>query len=409
LKNRRFSGIITPTYLEEGCDRQMAGNQGLNTAKTARKDEFYTQLTDIEKEMRHYRQHFQGKAVLCNCDDPFESNFFKYFVLNFNRLGLKKLIATCYAGSPITGTQLSMFDVLPETENVEKNTPYKAVVTTVYDKTGDGGVDMLDVAELFKSGENELTKLEGDGDFRSRECLELLDSADIVCTNPPFSLFREYLAVLVEHQKRFIIIGNMNAVKYKEVFPLFMKNELWLGASIHSGDRAFFVPDDYPLQASGCGVDPETGRKFIRVKGVRWFTNLDIKERHEEMILFHRYNAEANPRYDNYDAIDVSSAGEIPCDYDGLMGVPISFLDKYNPDQFELLGISDLPETMPGIEILGNDWITAYRKEGGTGHYTANMKSLGISAYGRHKVIFSRLIIRNKHPEQPKGAVSHAD
>ena len=387
----------------------MAGNQGLNTAKTARKDEFYTQLTDIEKEMRHYRQHFLGKTVLCNCDDPFESNFFKYFVLNFNRLGLKKLIATCYAGSPITGTQLSMFDVLPETENVEKNTPYKAVVTTVYDKTGDGGVDMLDVAELFKSGENELTKLDGDGDFRSQECLELLDSADIVCTNPPFSLFREYLAVLVEHRKKFIIIGNMNAVKYKEVFPLFMKNELWLGASIHSGDRAFFVPDDYPLQASGCGVDPETGRKFIRVKGVRWFTNLDIKERHEEMILFHRYSTVANPRYDNYDAIDVSSAGEIPCDYDGLMGVPISFLDKYNPDQFELLGISDLPETMPGIEILGNDWITAYRKEGGTGHYTANMKSLGISAYGRHKVIFSRLIIRNKHPEQPKGAVSHAD
>lgn len=387
----------------------MAGNTGLNTAKTARKDEFYTQLTDIEKELRHYRQHFEGKTVLCNCDDPFESNFFKYFVLNFNRLGLKKLIATCYAGSPITGTQLSMFDVLPEAEKAETNTPYKAIITTVYDKTGDGSVDMLDIAELFKSGENSLTKMKGDGDFRSSECIELLDEADIVVTNPPFSLFREYLSILVKHQKKFIIIGNMNAVKYKEVFPLFMENKLWLGASIHSGDRAFFVPDDYPLTASGCGIDSKTGRKYIRVKGVRWFTNLDIKERHEEMILFVRYNEESNPKYDNYDAIDVSSAGDIPCDYAGLMGVPITFLDKFNPDQFELIGISDLPETMPGIKILGQEWIDAYRNEGGTGHYTANMKSLGISAYGRHKVIFSRLIIRNKHPEQPKGVASHAD
>ena len=386
----------------------MAGNKGLNSAKTARKDEFYTQLTDIEKELRHYRQHFQGKTVFCNCDDPFESNFFKYFVLNFNRLGLKKVIATCYAGSPIAGTQLSMFDILEPTSG-ERNIPYKAVVTTVYDKTGDGGVDMTDVAELFKSGENELTELSGDGDFQSPECLELLDQSDIVVTNPPFSLFKEYLSVLVEHKKQFIIIGNMNAVKYKEVFPLIMNNEMWLGASIHSGDRAFFVPDDYPLQASGCGVDPETGRKYIRVKGVRWFTNLDISQRHEEMILYKRYNTEENPRYDNYDAVDVSGASEIPMDYSGLMGVPISFLDKYNPDQFELVGISDLPETMPGIEPLGKEWIEAYRKEGGTGHYTANMKSLGISAYGRHKVIFSRLIIRNKHHEPPKEAQSHAD
>lgn len=379
----------------------MAGNSNLNSAKTARKDEFYTQLTDIEKEMRYYRKHFAGKTVLCNCDDPFESNFFKYFVLNFNRLGLKKLIATCYTNSPIANRQLSLFDIIGTTESTE-NKPYKAVVNTVYDATGDGAVDMLDVAELFKSGENELTELEGNGDFRSAECLALLDEADIVVTNPPFSLFREYVAILIEHEKQFIIIGNLNAVKYKEIFPLLMNNQMWLGASIHSGDRAFFVPDDYPLKASGCGIDEETGRKYIRVKGVRWFTNLDIKQRHDEIIPVKRYSPENNPKYDNYDAIDVSSANDIPFDYSGLMGVPISFLDKYNPDQFEIIGISDLPETMPTIEKLGDEWIDEYRRQGGTGHYTANMRSLGLSAYGRHKVVFSRLIIRNKHPEAPK-------
>lgn len=386
----------------------MAGNANLNSAKTARKDEFYTQLTDIEKEMRYYRKHFAGKTVFCNCDDPFESNFFKYFVLNFNRLGLKKLIATCYSGSPIANQQLSIFDVVGTTEHRE-NRPYKAIVTTVYDKTGDGGIDMFDVAELFKSGENELCELVGDGDFRSPECLALLDESDIIVTNPPFSLFRDYVAVLVEHKKKYIIIGNLNAVKYKEIFPLLVDDQMWLGASIHSGDRAFYVPDDYPLQAAGCGVDPESGRKYIRVKGVRWFTNLDIKQRHEEMILVRHYSSDQYPKYDNYDAIDVSSANEIPCDYDGLMGVPISYLDKYNPDQFEIIGISDLPETMPGISPLGDVWIRTYRSEGGTGHYTANMRSLGLSAYGRHKVAFSRLIIRNKHPEPSKEAIHDAD
>ena len=386
----------------------MAGNANLNSAKTARKDEFYTQLTDIEKEMRYYRKHFAGKTVFCNCDDPFESNFFKYFVLNFNRLGLKKLIATCYSGSPIANQQLSIFDVVGTTEHRE-NRPYKAIVTTVYDKTGDGGIDMFDVAELFKSGENELCELVGDGDFRSPECLALLDESDIIVTNPPFSLIRDYVAVLVEHKKKYILIGNLNAVKYKEIFPLLVDDQMWLGASIHSGDRAFYVPDDYPLQAAGCGVDPESGRKYIRVKGVRWFTNLDIKQRHEEMILVRHYSSDQYPKYDNYDAIDVSSANEIPCDYDGLMGVPISYLDKYNPDQFEIIGISDLPETMPGISPLGDVWIRTYRSEGGTGHYTANMRSLGLSAYGRHKVAFSRLIIRNKHPEPSKEAIHDAD
>ena len=364
----------------------MAGNSDLNSAKSAKKDEFYTQLTDIEKELRHYRQHFQGKTVLCNCDDPFESNFFKYFVLNFNRLGLKKVIATCYTGSPIANRQLSLFDILSDKEE-NKETPYKAVVTTVYDKTGDGGVDMLDVAELFKSGENELTELEGDGDFRSPECLALMKEADIVVTNPPFSLFREYVAALVEHNKKFIIIGNLNAVKYKEIFPLFMENKIWLGASIHSGDRAFYVPDDYPLEAAGCGVDEETGRKFIRVKGVRWFTNLDIKQRHEEMILVKKYSPDIYPQYTNFDAIDVNSVADIPCDYAGLMGVPINILDSYNPDQFELLGTST-GELGSSIGVKPN--------------YRGRTDVAYIGADGNPKCPYQRFIIRNKHPEQPK-------
>ena len=386
-----------------------SGNVNLSAAKTAKKDEFYTQLTDIEKEMRYYRKHFKDKTVFCNCDDPFESNFFKYFVLNFNRLGLKKLIATCYTGSPIANKQLSIFDILGESEETQ-NKPYKAVVTTVYDKTGDGGVDMLDVAELFKSGENELTELEGDGDFRSPECLELLDEADIVVTNPPFSLFREYVGVLVAHQKKFIIIGNVNAVKYRETFPLIMSNELWLGASIHSGDRAFFVPDDYPLDAAGCGIDEATGRKYIRVKGVRWFTNLDIKQRHEDLILVKRYDPDYYRRFDNYDAIIVDSVADIPCDYSDVMGVPITFLDKYNPGQFEIIGrtgniewaTTECAFFTPPTEEMQNK----YKKQNKTwrvqnGYY--------VTEDGIAHTVYDRLFIRNKHPEEPKGAVNHAD
>ena len=323
------------------------------------------------------RMMYDHLVLLCNCDDPFESNFFKYFVLNFNRLGLKKLIATCYTGSPIANKQLSIFDILGESEETQ-NKPYKAVVTTVYDKTGDGGVDMLDVAELFKSGENELTELKGDGDFRSPECLELLDEADIVVTNPPFSLF-------------------------KEIFPLFMKNELWLGASIHSGDRAFFVPDNYPLDASGCGIDEETGRKFIRVKGVRWFTNMDIKQRHEELILVKRYNPDDYPIYDNMPGcINVDKTSDIPCDYSGLMGVPITFMDKYSPDQFEILGLSrdmDLPNKT-GISA---EFLEKYYAQGGTGQMTPGHPDLCYYGEGGKCVVpYHRIVIRNKHPESPK-------
>lgn len=390
-----------------------SANANLGAAKTAKKDEFYTQLTDIEKEMRYYRKHFKGKTVLCNCDDPFESNFFKYFVLNFNRLGLKKLIATCYATSPIMGQQLSLFDVVGGDED-KKGKPYKAVVTKVYDVTGDGGVDMFDVAELFKSHENELTELYGDGDFRSEECLALLNEADIVVSNPPFSLFREYVAVLMEHEKHFIIIGNVNAITYKEFFPLLKDNKVWIGASIHSGDRKFYVPDDYPLNAAGCGIDDD-GRRFIRVKGVRWYTNLDLKQRHEEMILVKRYSPEIYPHFDNYDAINVDKTADIPCDYAGIMGVPITFLDRYSPDQFEIVGYTakdmgveclkfyqDLEQSMNGKPFVRNmksarfsPMISVTERPTKTCYRASNAEGYLLKTYGR-------VLIRNKQPEQPK-------
>lgn len=388
----------------------MAGNSALSAAVKAKKDEFYTQLTDIEKEMRYYRKHFKGKTVFCNCDDPFESNFFKYFVLNFNRLGLKKLIATCYATSPIMGQQLSLLDVVGGDEN-KKGKPYKAVVTKVYDITGDGGVDMFDVAALFKNHENELTELEGDGDFRSEECLSLLDEADIVVTNPPFSLFREYVAILMDHEKKFIIIGNVNAITYKEVFPLIMENRLWFGASIHSGDRKFYVPDDYPLNAAGCGID-EDGHRFIRVKGVRWYTNLDLRQRHEEMILFKRYSPEEYPHFDNYDAINVNKTADIPCDYAGVMGVPITFLDKYSPDQFEILGITKTwfggASKTYGIQkqIDKNGKTSSVTKLNDGPVLKVEIPPTGKTYYvvdGEYYIqAYARILIRNKNPEQPK-------
>lgn len=380
----------------------MADNKLLSKAKDAKKDEFYTQLTDIEKEMRYYRKHFKDKTVLCNCDDPFESNFFKYFVLNFNRLGLKKLIATCYSGSPIANQQLSLFDVIEEVEE-NANKPYKAIVTKVYDKTGDGGVDMFDVAELFKSGENQLDELEGDGDYSSPECLELLKEADIVVTNPPFSKFKEYVATLMEYEKKFIIIGNLNAVTYKEIFPLLKDNKAWIGPSIHSGDRKFYVPDDYPLNAAGCGIDEE-GRRYIRVKGVRWYTNLDIKQRHETLILAKRFNPELYPVYETFDAIDVGSVSDIPCDYDGIMGVPKNFIDVYNPEQFEILGYEREDENIKvGITTMPEEFLATYRKQGGTGHYTKGMRMLCYyDSDGKAKIPFSRILVRNRCPEKRK-------
>ena len=388
----------------------MAGNTSLGAAKTAKEDEFYTQLSDIEKEMRYYRRHFKGKTVLCNCDDPFESNFFKFFVLNFQRLGLKKLIATCYAGSPITGSQLSLFDVLGGDES-KIGKPYKAVVTTVYDATGDGGVDMLDVAELFKSGENELTELEGDGDFRSPECLELLKEADIVVTNPPFSLFREYIATLMECEKHFIVIGSQNAITYKEIFGYLMRNEMWLGNKF--GDMAFTVPDYYEPRATRYWQD-DTGQKWRSMGNICWFTNLDIKKRHEQLILVRRYarHEDEYPRYDNYDAIEVSKVADIPSDYAGVMGVPITFLDKHNPDQFEIVGLSGIDDWFPQTKTYGSKrkMVNGKPAKSLTGKLgcVIRVDSFGSGTYFDVgyplKGVYRRVFIRNLHPELPEGA-----
>lgn len=314
-------------------------NKNLNAAKVAKKDEFYTQLSDIERELQHYWQHFRGKVVLCNCDDPYESNFFKYFALRFNQLGLKKLICTCYNGSPVTGNELAIhFDGFDDDE--PKKIAYKVEITEVKDENGDGAVDLSDVQYLLKNDKNVLSILKT-GDFRSQECIELLKEADIVVTNPPFSLFREYIGQLMKYQKKFLIIGNMNSITCKEIFPYVQNNKMWIGPSISSGDRKFYVPDDYPLNAAGCGVDSD-GKRFIRVKGVRWFTNLDHNKRHEDLDLVCRYSEDEYPTFDNFDAIEVGKTSDIPYDYDGIMGVPITFLDKYNPDQFEILGLTQI-------------------------------------------------------------------
>lgn len=285
----------------------MAKNGNLHQAKSAKNDEFYTQLSDIEKEMSYYKDFFKGKVVYCNCDDARESNFFKYFSMNFEHLGLKKLITTGYKADG------------------------KGVILTYEgDKNGNRKVDDEEI---------KVTELKGDGDFRSDECIEFLKEADVVVTNPPFSLFREYVKQLMDYGKKFIIVGNMNAITYKEIFPYVKENKLWWGASITSGDRKFYVPDNYPLEAAGCGIDEE-GRRFIRVKGVRWWTNLANKKRNTPLDLYKRYSDEY-PKYDNYDAIEVSKTCDIPMNYDGVMGVPITFFDKYCPKQFEIVDARD--------------------------------------------------------------------
>lgn len=358
-------------------------NDELKKAKTQKNDEFYTQLEDIEAELKYYKKHFEEKTVLCNCDDPYESNFFKYFAMNFNYLKLKKLIATCYVSSPIAYTQLSLFDDETKQErDLENKKPYKIEITEVEDSNGDGAIDLFDVEYLIKNKKNTLTLLKEDGDFRSNECIELLIESDIVVTNPPFSLFREYLSQLMEYRKEFIIIGNMNALHYKEVFPLIRDNKVWLGASIHSGDRKFTVPDNYPLNASSCGID-EAGKRYIRVKGVRWFTNLDYPQRHENLILYKKYSPDAYPKYNNYDAIDIGKTSDIPCDYDGNMGVPDSFIDQFNPDQFEILGL--------GSGNLAKEIGVKKNHRGRTDiYYTEN---------GKPKCPYSRIIIRRKKHE----------
>lgn len=316
----------------------MAGNSNLHSSRADKADEFYTQLSLIESELKHYKEHFKGKVVFCNCDDPFESNFFKYFAMNFNSLGLKKLIATCYATSPIVYTQLNLFgtETVVSTEETEKK-PYKIEITEVTDENQDGRTDLADVEYLLRNRKNALALLEGDGDFRSPECVELLKQADIVVTNPPFSLFREYMAQLMEYKKAFLIVGNQNATGYKEIFPLIRDNIVWLG--YNNGHFWFAVPDTYEEKKTDFKID-ENGQKWRRMGNICFFTNLDIDKRHEDMTLFRTYSPEAYPKYDNYDAINVNRTLDIPCDYYGVMGVPITFMQYYNPEQFEIVGDS---------------------------------------------------------------------
>ena len=385
-------------------------NKNLTAAKVAKKDEFYTQLSDIERELQHYWQHFRGKVVLCNCDDPYESNFFKYFALRFNQLGLKKLICTCYNGSPVTGNELRIH--FPGFDEEPKKIAYKVEITEVKDENGDGAVDLSDVRYLLQNDKNVKSILKT-GDFRSQECIELLKEADIVVTNPPFSLFREYIGQLMEYQKKFLIIGNMNSITCKEVFPYIQDNRMWIGPSISSGDRKFYVPDDYPLNAAGCGIDSD-GRRFIRVKGIRWFTNLDHNKRHEDLDLVCRYSEDEYPTFDNFDAIEVGKTSDIPYDYAGIMGVPITFLDKYNPEQFEILGLSQIGchDLCPDTKRY-NDYKEITRatdkptgSSGGKTNENAVLKGKGTKKtyyLGPNGEIvhsaYKRIFIRNKHPQ----------
>lgn len=337
----------------------MGGTKVLTEAKRAKKDEFYTQRVDIENELRHYKSHFAGKVVLCNCDDPRQSEFFKYFAENFEKLKLKRLIAVCYKSQDV--------DLFSQGD-------CERAIKQVYegDKNGNMIVDDDEVGVF---------NLKGDGDFRSAECIEILKEADIVVTNPPFSLFREYLAQLMKFDKKFLIIGNVTAVTHSELFSYIRDNRIWLGASIHSGDRKFGVPEGYPLNAAGCGID-ENGKRFIRVKGVRWFTNLDYPQRHEILPLYKRYTPNEFPKYDNYDAINVDKTSDIPYDYDGIMGVPITFIDKYNPEQFELIGI--------GRGDLGREIGVKKNARGRT--------DLQLTIEGKVTWPFQRILIRRRKP-----------
>jgi hypothetical protein len=313
-------------------------NSWLSAAKANKADEFYTQLSDIEKELKHFRKHFKGKVVLCNCDDPFESDFFKYFVINFRRLGLKKLIASCYAGSPVAGQQIAYSELhgLSEDEAAAKR-PYKIEITEIPDADGDGSIGLADVEYLLRHDANILTALQGDGDFRSDECLALLDEADIVVTNPPFSLAIEYLTKLLSLGKSFLVLGNINQATQSKLFPFIQDRRLWLG--VNSGHLWFRVPDSYEPKGTDYRQDAD-GQKWRRMGGICWYTNLDHKKRHQNLVLVGKYSPEKYPRYDNFDGIEISRTVDIPDDWEGVMGVPITFLDKFNPDQFELLGLT---------------------------------------------------------------------
>lgn len=346
---------------------EKAKNKNLQEAKTNKKDEFYTQLSDIERELKYYKKHFKDKVVYCNCDDPRVSNFFHFFSYNFEKLGLKKLIATCYKNQ-----DMDLFS--------QNNSEQAIYLEYIGDKNGNNVPDPNEIG---------IKKLKGDGDFRSKECIELLKQADIVVTNPPFSLFREYVSQLIEYDKKFIIVGHQNAIKYKEIFPLIRDNKLWLGYGFKGG-AGHFINEHYEDYATA--TDRKEG--MIRVSGVHWFTNLEINKRHEDLILYKKYTPEEYPKYENFDAINVDVTKDIPMDYEGFMGVPITFMDKYNPDQFEIIGV--------GIANLGLEMgIEPYKPE--HKKYRKEVQKRGavdgdlyMMVDGVVTVPYSRIIIRNK-------------
>lgn len=313
----------------------MAGNRSLIKANKQKEDEFYTQLADIEQELRHYKEHFKEKKVLCNCDDPYISNFFRYFSLNFETLGLKKLTTVCYKNR-----KMDLFS---------QNNSEQAIYLEYFgDKNGN---NIPDVEEIG------IKHLKGDGDFRSKECIELLKQADIVVTNPPFSLFREYVAQLMQYNKKFLILGNQNAITYKEIFALLQANKIWIGYKF--GNMEFRVPDYYTPRKTRFWID-DNGKKWRSLGNICWLTNLDIRKRHEDIILYKNYTPEEYPKYDNYEAINVDKVAEIPCDYYDAMGVPITFMDKYNPEQFEILG--EMASTQIDKYNFGYPYINNQRK-----------------------------------------------
>ena len=338
-----------------------SSNNNLHKAKDSKKDEFYTQLSDIENELKHYKDHFKDKIVYCNCDDPRVSNFFQYFSFNFEALGLKKLITTCYKNQ--------------DAELFSQNESEQAIYLEYEgDKNGNHVPDIEEIG---------VKPLSGDGDFRSAECIELLKQADIVVTNPPFSLFREYVAQLIKYEKKFIIVGHQNAITYKEIFKLIKENKIWLGYGFKGG-AAHFINQHYEDYAAA--GDHKEG--MIRVSGVQWFTNLDINKRHEDLLLFKEYTPEEYPTYDNYDAINVDVTKNIPKDYKGAMGVPITFLDKYNPEQFEIIGFTHRNDPY-------NLKTKIYSKLDAENFNDLNGSPI-IKIGNMYKFIYMRIIIRNK-------------
>jgi hypothetical protein len=379
-------------------------NVNLKDARKAKSDEFYTQYHDIEKEMSAYLDYdenvFRDKTILLPCDDPEWSNFTKYFAQNFERLGLKKLISTSYAPDSKPqelSLQLALFEVEhPKFDKVKARANGK-IYTLTRDTTGDQKVNVEDL---------EWEYLKGDGDFRSAEVTQLRDEADIIITNPPFSLFRDFLEWIVVARKKLVVLGNMNALTYKEVFPLIKQELLWLGPSISSGDREFRVPDSYPLNATGWRVD-DLGQKFLRIKGIRWFTNLDHGRRHQPLALMteadnikfskhEEVREKGYQRYVNFDAIEIPFTDAIPSDYPGVMGVPITFLDKYNPDQFELIGNMDDHDDMRRIggQPLDQKFMDGYRAGGGTGAQRVGGYWVGLT--DPHRFPFKRIFIKHR-------------